>query len=664
MGFSRLFLLLLSSAFHINLSSSKVPPACSISNGYFTANSPYEANLNRLFSQLKSSDQDFNYGFYNISVGQSPDQVNAIALCRGDKKENDCRSCLNVTISSLQEVCPRNKEAIAWSEFCTVRYSTRKIIGVMEVDPFAQKHRFDSQRVPHDIKDFDRALSFLLKNLSVGAATGDSLFKYAVGSTVASQRIYAMMQCTPDMSHENCSACLATASGVRMRNFCYGNTGCRILQPSCFLRYGIDLFWDDSAEITIVPFSPPSPTEGSSPPPPTPTEGKGNNTSYTTRTIIISVVVAPLLVGVLLLVLWIFLRQRKAKETVETVDEMIEAESLQYDFATIQAATNNFSEENKLGQGGFGIVYKGRLPTEQDVAVKRLSSNSGQGDTEFKNEVLLVAKLQHRNLVRLLGFCLEGKERLLIYEFVPNSSLDQFIFDPIKRAQLYWERRYGIILGIARGLLYLHEDSRLRIIHRDLKASNILLDEDMNAKIADFGMARLFVRDETQGNTSRIVGTYGYMAPEYAVRGQFSVKSDVFSFGVLLLEIISGRKNSWFQNEDVEDLLSFAWRNWNEGTALNFIDPTLRNDSRTNQMMTCIHIGLLCVQENVAYRPTMGSVVHILNDNSTTLPVPSQPAFLLPSTIVCSDTSTSQRSKDELLPLSENDVSITELSPR
>ncbi|GKV39958.1 hypothetical protein SLEP1_g47651 [Rubroshorea leprosula] len=170
-----------------------------------------------------------------------------------------------------------------------------------------------------------------------------------------------MMQCTPDLSHENCSACLATASD-RMRTFCYGNTGCRILQPSCFLRYEIDFFLDNSAKITIVPFSPPSPTptEGSSPPSPTPTatEGKGNNTSYTTRTIIISVVVAPLLVGVLLLVLWIFLRQRKAKETVETVDEMIEAESLLYDFATIQAATNNFSEENKLGQGGFGIVYK------------------------------------------------------------------------------------------------------------------------------------------------------------------------------------------------------------------------------------------------------------------------------------------------------------------
>ncbi|GLT83177.1 hypothetical protein SLE2022_014820 [Rubroshorea leprosula] len=654
MGFSRLFLFLLSSAFHINLSSVEgavdFRKSCDISRGNFTANSTYKANLNRLFSQI--SNQDFNYGFYNMSVGQKPDQVNAIALCRGDQKEDACRSCLNDTISMLQEACPRNKEAIGWLELCTLRYSTRTIFGVMETDPYDKLWRSDSDSAPQDANDFDRAMSFLLKNLSVSAATGGPLFKFAAGITASSQRIYAMVQCTPDLSQQNCSACLANGSD-RMRNFCYAISGCRFMLPSCFLRYELYLFLDDTVSRTIVPFSLSTP--------PSPTEGKGNNRSYTTRTTIISV--GAIIVCVQLLVLWIILRQRKAKKTVETVDEMIKVESLQYDFATVQVATNNFSEQNKLGQGGFGTVYKGRLPSGEDIAVKRLSGNSRQGDIEFKNEVLLVAKLQHRNLVRLLGFCLEGEERLLIYEFVQNSGLDQFIFDPIKRAQLDWERRYGIILGIGRGLLYLHEDSRLRIIHRDLKASNILLDEDMNAKIADFGMARLFIRDETQGNTSKIVGTYGYMAPEYATRGQFSIKSDVFSFGVLILEIVSSRKNSWFENEDTEDLLCWAWRNWKEGTALNLIDPTLRNDSRTNQMLICIHIGLLCIQENVAYRPTMSSVVHVLNDNSTTLPVPSQPAFLLPSTLV-SDTSTPQRSRTESLPSTKNDVSITELSPR
>ncbi|GJY38190.1 cysteine-rich receptor-like protein kinase 15 [Tanacetum coccineum] len=309
-------------------------------------------------------------------------------------------------------------------------------------------------------------------------------------------------------------------------------------------------------------------------------------------------------------------------------DEISTAESLQYNFDIIKEATDDFSENNKLGKGGFGLVYKGKLQNGHEIAVKRLSRNSGQGDLEFKNEVLLLARLQHRNLVRLLGFCLEGSERLLMYEFVQNASLDQFIFNPAKRVTLDWERRYNIIRGVARGLLYLHEDSRLKIIHRDLKASNVLLDAQMNAKIADFGMARLFTPDKTHGDTSRIVGTYGYMAPEYATRGKFSVKSDVFSFGVLVLEIVTGEKNNCFQNGMMEDLLSHTWKSWRDGNASTLIDPTLSATS-TRDMMRCIHIGLLCVQEDLNYRPTMASVVLMLSSSSLTLPVPSEPAFFM-----------------------------------
>ncbi|GKV39028.1 hypothetical protein SLEP1_g46864 [Rubroshorea leprosula] len=653
MGFSVLFLFIISSAFHINLTSSAdiaddFRSSCDGSNGDFIANSTYKDNLNLLFSNL--SDQDYNHGFYNVSVGQSPDQVNAIALCRGDQNEDICRSCLKNTTAALQQTCPNKTEAIGWSTFCTLRYSNRQIYGVMEADPSAAIWRTDNLSKPSDPDGFNQTLSFLLKNLSTRAAAGDHNFKCATGVTVKPDKIYALVQCTPDLSQQNCSDCLEKAmSNERMGSSCYRLTGCRILQPSCNLRYEIDKFVD-SVDVTVEPPPPPPP------PPPSP-EGKGNSTS---TAIIISTVAS--LLGVLLLVLWIFLRKRKAKETVETTEEMIVAESLQYNFATVQAATNNFNDQNKLGQGGFGAVYKGRLSNGQDVAVKRLSRSSKQGDTEFKNEVLSMAKLQHRNLVRLVGFCLEGNERLLIYEFVPNLSLDQFIFDPIKREQLDWERRYKIILDIARGLNYLHEESRVRIIHRDLKASNILLDEDMKAKIADFGTARLFARDETQGNTSKIVGTYGYMAPEYIIYGHFSAKSDVFSFGVLMLEIVSGQRNSWFV--DGEALLNHAWKNWTEGTASNLIDPTLRNDSRINQMTICIHLGLLCVQETVADRPTMGSIVHILNDNSTTLPVPSKPAFLVHTTVVSSNTSSSQRLRDKPLPSTKNDASITEPYPR
>ncbi|KAJ8773845.1 hypothetical protein K2173_008308 [Erythroxylum novogranatense] len=304
-----------------------------------------------------------------------------------------------------------------------------------------------------------------------------------------------------------------------------------------------------------------------------------------------------------------------------------QAELAFYDLSTISTATNNFSLGNKIGQGGFGSVYKGQLPDGQQVAVKRLSKNSRQGMEEFINEVKLIAKLQHRNLVKLLGCCVEGEEPMLIYEYLINKSLDSSLFDHVRSGSLDWRKRFDIIVGTARGILYLHQDSRLRIIHRDLKTSNVLLDAEMKPKISDFGMARIFEDDQMQDVTKKVVGTYGYMSPEYAVFGKFSVKSDVFSFGVIVLEIISGKKNNDFDQPSASSLIGYVWELWRKDRALEVVDPAVEESYLPHEALKCIQIALLCVQEDVMDRPTMLDVVFMLN-NDMALPYPRQPGFI------------------------------------
>ncbi|XP_037484611.1 G-type lectin S-receptor-like serine/threonine-protein kinase B120 [Triticum dicoccoides] len=303
---------------------------------------------------------------------------------------------------------------------------------------------------------------------------------------------------------------------------------------------------------------------------------------------------------------------------------------------TLAAATGGFSEANKLGEGGFGLVYKGSLPGGEEVAVKRLSRSSGQGCQEFKNEVTLISELQHRNLVRILGCCIHGHEKMLVYEYMPNKSLDAFLFDPARRGLLDWKTRLHIIEGIARGLLYLHRDSRLRVVHRDLKASNILLDHEMNPKISDFGMARIFGGDKNQENTNRVVGTLGYMSPEYAMEGLFSVRSDVYSFGILILEIITGQKNSSFHNmEGSLNIVGYAWQMWNSDKGEQLIDPLIRassSASASREALRCVHMALLCVQDHAGDRPDIPYVVLALGSDSSVLPMPRPPTFTLQCT--------------------------------
>ncbi|KAF2531024.1 hypothetical protein F2Q70_00033630, partial [Brassica cretica] len=547
---------------------------CSNVTGNFTVNTPYAVNLDRLISSLSSLRQNDN-GFYNISLGDSDGKVNSILHCRGDVKPEDCTNCLAMAGKRLITLCPVQKEAVIWYDKCTVRYSNRTLFNRLEIIP--QTSISGTRNFTGDRDGWEKSLRGLLEGLKDRVpVVGRRRKNFVVGETSGPsfQTLYGMVQCTPDISEQDCTYCLSQGI-AKIPSCCDMKMGSYVLSPS----------WDQNRGV-----------------PP--------------KALIFAAVSAAVVV-LFIAFLVVYLRSRKTKLKRRTtseepnLEEDISTDSMRFDFTMLQEATSQFSVENKLGEGGFGAVYKGVLSDGQEIAVKRLSQNAQQGEIEFKNEFLLVAKLQHRNLVKLLGYSIDGTERLLVYEYLPHTSLDKFIFDPIHGNELDWETRYKIIGGVAR----------------------------------DFGLARLFDIDHTtQRYTNRVVGTLCY------------------SFGVLVLEIISGKKNSCFSDEDsMEGLLTFAWRNWKEGIALNLVDKVLMTMSSysSNMILRCINIGLLCVQDKVSERPSMASVLLTLDGHTLALSEPSRPTFFTHSTMV-SDSSSSLGH----IAKTSNYNSNTELYPR
>ncbi|KAL4585481.1 hypothetical protein LXL04_010102 [Taraxacum kok-saghyz] len=427
----------------------------------YTQNTTYHLNLNELLSSFSTEEVVITDLFSYKIAGSPPDAAYGLYLCRADKLPNDCRNCLITAGREITKQCPNMKQGIRWSDDCMLRYSNIPFFSKMENSPFdyvCNKGNVSKLEVEKD--DFEKLVAGMMDELIIQASNHSKKYAYKSALFNAAEKVFGLLQCTQDLTGFECDQCLRSGVNRLVNELCGAKLGGRISTPSCNLRYEIYEFYkfpssDDGLKV-----------------PSSLTKGKTKTSSVKLAAILSPIVVLLVLVGIYFsLKVWKGRRKHvRRKDSLHgTGDvEIVNEQSLQIDLETIEAATDSFSEDKKLGEGGFGGVYEGVLPSGGKIAVKRLSKGSGQGAQEFKNEVVLLAKLQHRNLVRLLGFCLEAEEKILIYEYVPNKSLDYFLF------------------GIARGMLYLHEDSRLRIIHRDLKASNILLDEEMNAKISDF----------------------------------------------------------------------------------------------------------------------------------------------------------------------------------
>ncbi|KAM0878734.1 hypothetical protein ACQ4PT_034679 [Festuca glaucescens] len=609
----------------------------------FTANSTYQANLGVLAAALPKNISSSPDLFATAVVGSAPDQVSALALCRGDANATACSSCLATAFQDVQNMCAYDKDAAIFYDPCALYYSSNVSFLSSSVDSVASTtSRVNNQNVTSDHARFNRQVAALV-NATADYAAYNSTRRYAAGEADLGAgefpRVYSWAQCTPDLTPAQCRGCLADIIAKLPRRFT-DRIGGRTLGVRCSYRYEINPFLDGPVMVRLA-----APPSSEAPAPAVvPTGSNSAAAAGREREFIVTgtvlVIVLPTIAALLVinLLVWLCIWRKMRRQQVGAIQphsmnsaepENIESvESMLIDISMLRAATGGFAESNKLGEGGFGPVYKGTLPDGYEIAVKRLSKSSTQGLGELTNELALVAKLQHKNLVRLVGVCLEQDERLLVYEFVPNRSLDQILFDAEKREQLDWGKRYKIINGIARGLQYLHEDSQLKVIHRDLKASNVLLDTNMNPKISDFGLAKLFGSDQTQGVTSRVVGTYGYMAPEYALRGNYSVKSDVFSFGVMVLEIVTGKKNNdSYLSRQSEDLLTLVWEHWTAGSICELIDPGMGDAFSRSDALRCIHIGLLCAQGDPAGRPVMSSVIMMLGSDTVSLQAPPKPVF-------------------------------------
>ncbi|KAF2923192.1 cysteine-rich receptor-like protein kinase 10 [Oryza sativa Japonica Group] len=615
---------------------------CSDYNGaIYMPNSTYKSNLISLAATLIANATELHSA--TGMAGTGLDKVYGAVSCRGDSDGSDCRkhltealdAAINSKNSNSYSPKAMTKKVTYYynQDQARIHFSNQDFISSFTNVPECTVNTNLNAVTASVAKQFEDLVTKVLRALTDAAVSRPE--RYAVGKQrfeETGQTVYGLVQCMQGMPSEQCMNCLDGIISGRQSKISTTQMGAAILGVWCTLRYETDTQFFTDTKMLLLDVLKKSEHTGK----------KAFFRRENTALVSIGGFILVVSISCLLFHRWIKTQQhreqalsklRRLSLAIKTViylwrTEGTNSDFFLYDFSQLKEATNNFSNDNKLGQGGFGTVYKGQLSSGLKIAVKRLETCSLQGLLEFQNETQLIAKLQHKNLVKLLGCCTQGdQEKILVYEYMENKSLDYFIFSNVKGAQLNWSKRLHIIDGIGQGLLYLHNFSRLCVVHRDLKASNILLDSTMNPKISDFGMARIFYSNMAESNTTRIVGTHGYIPPEYAFEGVCSIKSDVFSFGVLILEIVSGKRTAHFyqHNGKLYNLISFAWQLWRDGKWGDLIYYPPGN--KHQEIERCIHVALLCVQESAEFRPAMERVVTMLNTKNVSLPMPMQPAY-------------------------------------
>ncbi|XP_074559061.1 cysteine-rich receptor-like protein kinase 2 [Curcuma longa] len=583
-------------------------PGCSLYNA--TNASVFAATMNRTFDDLRSNISSAAAHFATAN-GVSSQSVYSLFQCRGYLSIADCLACLSVAEDRIRRCGAANGARVIY-DGCFLRYESATFFDQGTL-PGNTNICGGRNATGAESAGFASAALALVADLRAATPRAPQFFAAA-----EREGVFGIAQCVETLSEAVCEQCLATA--VNNVVLCLPSVDGRAVDAGCFMRYSNTAFFPANQTMDLSRFL-------------------NSGRSSRRRAIIWGVVggvCGLLLLAGLVALLWI---RRSRDQQGPRKGDILGATELQgpinFHYADLKKATNNFSEDSKLGEGGFGDVYKGTLKNGITVAVKRLAiAQVSRARADFQSEVKIISNVHHRNLIRLLGCSSKGQDFLLVYEYMANSSLDKFIFGD-KRGSLNWKQRFSIIVGMARGLSYLHQEFHVCIIHRDIKCSNILLDDDFQPRIADFGLARLLPEDRSHLST-RFAGTLGYTAPEYAIQGQLSEKVDTYSFGVVVLEMISGRKNNDIKLEPLTQyLLEWAWKLYERDQLMELVDETLNpSEFSPEEVKRIIKIALLCTQSAAAARPTMTEVVVMLLSQSGAALQPTRPTFIDPASSV------------------------------